>query len=115
MSEINEQLVQAGEHLMDSVYIPSFIKQCQARGITFDTAEDLQAAIQNVAQIKQAKEQQKSATPSIHKIANQALGTTDNSQSEATQDFGRFLNDVQVDENAVKAAALLSQAEQNSE
>lgn len=114
MSDVNEQLVNAGEYLMDNVYIPAFIKQCEARGVTFDSVDDLQAAIQNVAHIKQAEASNVASSPSIHKVAQSLLSGEQPQEQNEEAKFYNFLNNINVDEDAVKAAALLSQAEGQS-
>ena len=68
-----EDIEKAGEVMFDSVYVPSFVKQCANRGATFNNEEELVTALNSVLMLKSAEATQAGTNGSMHKAANLAL------------------------------------------
>jgi hypothetical protein len=107
---------QAGETLFDEIYIPAFCKQCEARGITFSSPEELQLGLQNVLLLKSAQTQEQSAaSTNLHKTANlllrQRFGEDVEAAEKQASDVAQVTavtESLEVGEGALKAAALLA-------
>lgn len=105
----------AGETLFDTVYIPEFVKQCNARGIYISSAEDLELALQNALLIKSAEVSETQNVSNLHKAANAALRgyygedvTETEKHNSETARVTAAINDVKGNADVIKAAALLS-------
>lgn len=123
MPEVDVKTIeQAGETLFDSVYVPTFLKQCAARGLAITTQEDLEMALQNAILLKSAEANEAQQTSGdLHKAANVALrgffgedvDATEKQASDATQ-AAAVVSEITGDEDVAKAATLLARLGQEA-
>jgi len=74
MSDEMTKLAEQQEKLFVTTYVPAFVKACAELGIPVNSEEELQAALETAAHVKQAAASQpESASQSIHIACNHLL------------------------------------------
>lgn len=110
------KLENAGEQLFDSVYVPVLLKQCEARGYSISTPEELHSAVQSIVMIKQASANQPD-NQNLHKQANMVLRASFGENIEQTEinnsreaQFSNAITAIDVNPEIAKSASVLADA-----